>query len=595
MGAKSAARLIQRGDVGKRHRANINASTNIVYRHSVPTGDEMINRRASCSCGGGCPACQAKSSDLKVSQPNDTAEIEADQIADKVMRMSESKISTEHGVGAAGQSSKILTSANAAGSNRIYRKCSACENEDDEMAVQRKALPSAGGDSSQNPNHVRDVISSGGRMLDLQTRNFFEPRLGYDLSAVRLHTGDAAAESARRLNAQAYTLGSDIVFGSGEYKPDSESGRHLLAHELAHVTQQNTNKLHRRLKVNKADSDDPTTAISMIAPMVTQLCPDFETDSTTGVIRPRSGTPCAIPRFRDVSTSSNPLGCCCLCTMTRPWGDDWDIIVTSTGGPSTRESEHRVRMTPTSGAGAPELRHWTAGPVATTSAQPAVEVFGHELCGHAALMKINAHEAASTDRAYDDQHDSTVRVQNALAVEMGLGGARRGLAADGTHRGESLRVFTVGPFGVNETNPAPFAAQIAAAVAFLNGKPELLVDTVGFRNGADTLAGVSAGRAIRVMGEIASGIATPTVSVETSPGTPETLPRLQPFTDGGVGASAVVELRMAIRPAGLITPIGVAAPAVPVHVDPANPARVAALKRGSVNECHQLLANTAWP
>jgi hypothetical protein len=52
---------------------------------------------------------------------------------------------------------------------------------------------------------------------------------------------------------------------------------------------------------------------------------------------------------------------------------------------------------------------------------------------------------------------------------------------------------------------------------------------------------------------------------------------------------------MAIRPAGLITPIGVAAPSPPVHADPADPARVAALKRGSVNECHQLLANTAWP
>lgn len=281
--------------------------------------------------------------------------------------------------------------------------------------------------------------------------------------------------------------------------------------------------------------------------------------------------------------------------MTRPWGDDWDIIVTSTGGPSTRESEHRVLMTPTSGPSAPELRHWTSGPAETTSPQPAVEAFGHELCGHAALMKIRAHEGATTDRAYDDQHDSTVRVQNALAVEMGLVGSRRGLAAGGTHRGESLRVFTVGPFGVNETNIAPFAAQIAAAVAFLNGKPELLVDTVGFRDGADTLAGVSAGRAIRVRGAIASGIATPTVSVETSPGVSETLPRVQPITDGGVGSSSVVELRMAIKPAGLITPIGVAPPSPPVHADPADPARVAALKRGTVNECHQLLANTAWP
>lgn len=550
-----------------------------------------IHRKASCACGGGCPACQSKSGNLKVSQPDDAAEIEADKIAERVMRMS---------------SFDSKASENSNGhSDTIHRKCSACEHEDDdEMTVQRKALSSGGEVTSQSPDHVLNVISSGGRALDLQTRNFFEPRMGYDLSAVKLHTGDAAAESARRLNAQAYTIGRDIVFGGGEYRPDSEPGRHLLAHELAHVTQQNSNKLHRRLKVNAADSDDPTTAISMIEPMVTQLCPDFETDATTGVVRPRSGTPCPTDpntasdyraEYSAVAASSNPLGCCCLCTMTRPWGDDWDIIVTSTGGPSASESEHRIRMTPTSGAGAPELRHWTSGPVETAATQPAVEAFGHELCGHAALMKIRAHEGATTDRAYDDQHDSTVRVQNALAVEMGLGGARRGLAAGGTHRGESLRVFTVGPFGVNETNIAPFAAQIAAAVAFLNGKPELLVDTVGFRDGADTLSGVSAGRAIRVRGAIASGMATPTVSVETSPGVSETLPRVQPVTDGGVGASAIVEIRMAIRPAGLITPIGVAPPSPPVHVDPADPARVAALKRGSVNECHQLLANTAWP
>jgi hypothetical protein len=85
---------------------------------------------------------------------------------------------------------------------------------------------------------VAPVPSSSGQPLDRETRNFFEPRLGHDLGAVRIHTGDAAAESARSVNARAYTLGSDIVFGSGEYAPHSESGKHLIAHELAHVSQQ---------------------------------------------------------------------------------------------------------------------------------------------------------------------------------------------------------------------------------------------------------------------------------------------------------------------------------------------------------------------
>ena len=353
--------------------------------------------------------------------------------------------------------------------------------------------------------------------------------------------------------------------------------------------------------MDKAASDDPTTAISMMDPLITALCPDFQTDSTTGVITPRSGTPCAIPRFAAVAGGSHPLGCCCLCTMTRPWGADWKIVVTATGGPSTNSGTHIVKMTPTSGPNAPELRNWTAGGAVAT--QPPVEALGHELCGHAALMKIVAHpgdtdtSGNSVDRSYSDEHDPTVNVQNALATEMGLGGSRRGLAASGIHRGESLRVFTVGPFPANSSNTSPpaIAAQITAAVAFLNGKPELLFDTIGFSSAADTNTSVSTTRATNVRNEIAAMITDSTVSVETTPGVSETLIRSQPVTDGGAGASSMVEIRMAIRPAGLIVPPGAAPPSTPVHVEPTNRTRVNALKRGSVNQCHQLLADTAWP
>jgi hypothetical protein len=102
----------------------------------------------------------------------------------------------------------------------------------DDGLVQRKA--DATGSAAGG---FRGVPSSTGQPLDRETRGFFEPRLGRDLGSVRIHTGDAAAESARSVDARAYTLGRDIVFGSGEYAPHSESGRHLLAHELAHVAQ----------------------------------------------------------------------------------------------------------------------------------------------------------------------------------------------------------------------------------------------------------------------------------------------------------------------------------------------------------------------
>jgi hypothetical protein len=65
-----------------------------------------------------------------------------------------------------------------------------------------------------------------------------ESRFGQDFSNVRVHTDSAASESAKSVNAQAYTVGSDIVFQSGNYNPGSDSGKHMLAHELTHVVQQ---------------------------------------------------------------------------------------------------------------------------------------------------------------------------------------------------------------------------------------------------------------------------------------------------------------------------------------------------------------------
>jgi hypothetical protein len=74
--------------------------------------------------------------------------------------------------------------------------------------------------------------------LDPTTRAFFEPRFGYDFAHVRVHRDSEAANSARSINALAYTLGSNIVFGAGQYAPETNQGSKLIAHELAHVTQQ---------------------------------------------------------------------------------------------------------------------------------------------------------------------------------------------------------------------------------------------------------------------------------------------------------------------------------------------------------------------
>ena len=87
------------------------------------------------------------------------------------------------------------------------------------------------------PTADRDPARAG-EPLDAEVRRQMEAQLATDLGEVRIHTGSEAAESARSLNARAYTVGSDIVFGAGQYSPSTSVGRHVLGHELAHVVQQ---------------------------------------------------------------------------------------------------------------------------------------------------------------------------------------------------------------------------------------------------------------------------------------------------------------------------------------------------------------------
>src|SRR5271165_1274741 len=94
------------------------------------------------------------------------------------------------------------------------------------------------------PGIVREVLRSPGKPLDAATRAFMEPRFGHDFSHVRVHTDAKAAESAQALNACAYTVGSAVVFGSGQFAPETSRGRQLIAHELSHTIQQASADIH---------------------------------------------------------------------------------------------------------------------------------------------------------------------------------------------------------------------------------------------------------------------------------------------------------------------------------------------------------------
>jgi len=93
------------------------------------------------------------------------------------------------------------------------------------------------GGSNADPESAAQLIPGDGQALPSSLRSLFGPRLGLDFSQVRIHTDAPAAEAARTVHARAYTLGQHIVFGAGEYRPETLRGTRMIAHELVHVAQ----------------------------------------------------------------------------------------------------------------------------------------------------------------------------------------------------------------------------------------------------------------------------------------------------------------------------------------------------------------------
>jgi hypothetical protein len=137
-----------------------------------------------------------------------------------------------------GAKAEVVQKQSAAPSAGILqRKCDKCKKKEKEKGVLLRAAIT---DSPLKdvPQIVHEVLRSLGQPLDKVTRDFMEPRFGYDFSRVQVHAGAKAAESAKSVNALAYTVGKDVVFGQGRYQPETNSGLRLLAHELTHVVQQ---------------------------------------------------------------------------------------------------------------------------------------------------------------------------------------------------------------------------------------------------------------------------------------------------------------------------------------------------------------------
>lgn len=196
---------------------------------------------------------------LTVSEPSDEYEQEADRVADQVMRMADPNGEERPEIGRASESAlqracNKCDEEEEVGIQRkladepeettaevnLQRACNKCEEEDEKVAIHRKAVDSDQTKRGSAGSLVQEQIDnlSDGQPLSAATRAFFEPYFGSDFSDVRVHSGKRAFDSAQSVNALAYTIGPHVVFGSGQYAPDTDSGKRLLAHELTHVVQQ---------------------------------------------------------------------------------------------------------------------------------------------------------------------------------------------------------------------------------------------------------------------------------------------------------------------------------------------------------------------
>ena len=170
---------------------------------------------------------------LRIGPAHDRFEQEADRAAKKVTASEHPHVGWSLSRISHGQVVRnIQRQCACGGSSASGGECEECKKKE----LQRKA--SASSEIPKAPPIVHEVLRSAGQPLDAATRAFMEPRFGHNFANVRIHTDARAAKSARAVDALAYTVGRQIVFGAGQYQPGASSGRHLLAHELTHVVQQ---------------------------------------------------------------------------------------------------------------------------------------------------------------------------------------------------------------------------------------------------------------------------------------------------------------------------------------------------------------------
>ena len=186
----------------------------------------MMPLQHAAATSAALPGRPAMATKLRIGPVDDPLEREADRVADAVV--------AGRPAGTIGEGAPTVA----------RRQCAECAAEDD------KTLRRHEGPGSHTPSYApataTAALAHGGQSLSAEQRAYFEPRFGQEFSHVRLHTDDHAARAAQDVNALAFTVGHDIAFAAGRFAPDTDTGRRLIAHELAHVVQGSHDTLQRQ-------------------------------------------------------------------------------------------------------------------------------------------------------------------------------------------------------------------------------------------------------------------------------------------------------------------------------------------------------------
>jgi hypothetical protein len=169
---------------------------------------------------------------LKIGSIDDPLEREADSLAKRVVHGPDYKQLNKTSTGFT-----LNRKCACGGSSETAGACEECRKKHETIVQRRAASANAHG---MAPTVVHDTLNSPGQPLAYRERAFFEPQFGHDFGRIRIHNDSRASASAQAVEALAYTVGRDIVFREGQYRPDTFAGRVLLAHELVHTIQQST-------------------------------------------------------------------------------------------------------------------------------------------------------------------------------------------------------------------------------------------------------------------------------------------------------------------------------------------------------------------